>query len=172
MSTPTTQKLKSYKELYPLEITELSDEALPQLRKLAEAATFGRWRWFGDTDSKQIYLATQHAGRVFVMDFVRYGMQSAQPRFQDPEQHLMFKAHDLVEYEVCPDAGADRKDKRVYRATIGRINNPDAIYIEEFSPYTAIQLLDKIEALQQKVRSLEAAKPEHPSSATPTTDAE
>ena len=62
---------------------------MTDLRKLAEAAlvddkrcTPGPWEWFGNTKMREVYLATTHSGRVFVMDFVRWGMTNAQPRFQ------------------------------------------------------------------------------------------
>lgn len=51
-------------------------------RALADAATPGPWEWFGNTKQYEVYLATKHSGRRFVMDFVRWGMGGAQPRFQ------------------------------------------------------------------------------------------
>ncbi|MBY5917310.1 hypothetical protein HFO77_23230 [Rhizobium leguminosarum] len=44
--------------------------------------TPGPWAWFGNASSNSIYLATTHSGRRYVMDFVRWGMRGAQPRFQ------------------------------------------------------------------------------------------
>ena len=157
---PVPTQPKSWLELYPLELTTLKDEELPELRRVASEATLGEWKWFGNTDSKQFYLATQHAGRRFVMLFARYGMQNAQPVFQDLERHVMVKARDLVEYEVCPEAGPDAKDRRVYRRDIGRINHPDAIFMEQFSPYNALRLLNKIDELQDRIKELEAPDPD------------
>lgn len=42
--------------------------------------TPGPWGWFNYGDGR-IYLATPDRGRLIVMDFVRFGMQHAQPRF-------------------------------------------------------------------------------------------
>jgi hypothetical protein len=63
------------------------------------------------------------------MDFVRLGMQYAQPRFQRPDG-LMDKAATpgLPIFEVCPDAmSAD--DPRVYRDHIIGFRNGNAEFI-------------------------------------------
>jgi hypothetical protein len=44
--------------------------------------TEGPWQWFGNTKLNEVYLATKDRGRILVMDFVRWGMSGAQPRFQ------------------------------------------------------------------------------------------
>jgi hypothetical protein len=65
-----------------------------------------------------------------VMDFVRWGMQAAQPRFLNPadDGSWMFKASDMPIYQVAPDA-TSRDDRRVYRADIIGIRHPDAEFI-------------------------------------------
>lgn len=57
-------------------------EERAKLRKIAEAATPGPWQWFGNTKMHEVYLATPDRGRLLVMDFARWGMGGAQPRFQ------------------------------------------------------------------------------------------
>lgn len=42
--------------------------------------TPGPWDWFVRRTG-EVYLATPRMGHLIVMDFVRFGMQSAQPRF-------------------------------------------------------------------------------------------
>lgn len=74
--------------------------------------TPGPWGWFGNTEHGGLYLATVNDGRRLVMDFVRQGMQSAQPRFQ--VNGLMIPAVDLVKYEVA------------YRKDITGVDHPDA----------------------------------------------
>lgn len=86
--------------------------------------TPGPWRWFGNTNSKQIYLATPDRGRQYVMCFERWGMNSASPAFQC-DDHLMHRADELVTYEVFPDAKSP-DDPRLYRHDIVDINHPDA----------------------------------------------
>lgn len=61
--------------------------------------TPGPWAWFGNARHNSIYLATTHSGRRFVMDFVRWGMRGAQPRFQ-AEKGIMVDAKDLLQFEV------------------------------------------------------------------------
>lgn len=43
------------------------------------AHTPGPWEW--RTNGARIYLRTVHRGGLYIMDFVRRGMQGAQPRF-------------------------------------------------------------------------------------------
>jgi hypothetical protein len=47
------------------------------------AHTPGPWMWDVRPKSKTFRLITPHSGQLIVMDFVRWGMQSAQPRFSD-----------------------------------------------------------------------------------------
>jgi len=56
------------------------------------AHTPGPWKWRINRSTKRIYLT----GRgLTVMDFVRYGMSNAAPRFLDSE-HLMQRADELA----------------------------------------------------------------------------
>jgi hypothetical protein len=54
--------------------------------------TPGPWKWRINRATKRIYLV---ARGYTVMDFVRYGMSCAAPRFLDSE-HLMVRADDLA----------------------------------------------------------------------------
>src|SRR5690606_27785976 len=56
-------------------------DRLDEIKARANAATPGPWGWFGNTDVKDLYLATKQWGRHYVMGFRRWGMQSAQPEF-------------------------------------------------------------------------------------------
>lgn len=94
--------------------------------------TPGPWAWFGNASSNSIYLATTHSGRRYVMDFVRWGMRGAQPRFQ-PARGGMIDAKDLVKFEVGDGSvvgvEAAKKDGSVYRYDIRGINCADACLI-------------------------------------------
>lgn len=105
------------------------EQRVAAIRERAEAATPGPWHWAGNTDSKNIYLATwlKGLGRCIVMDFTRWGMQNARPRFSD--DLMMVKADTMVTYEVAPEA-TSRDDPKVYRADISGIRHPDAVLIE------------------------------------------
>jgi hypothetical protein len=91
--------------------------------------TPGPWGWFGNTQTNHIYLATKHGGRRYVMDFTRWGMRGAQPRFH-PERCGMVDVKDLVTFEVGQRSvvGVDqaKQDTSVYRYDIRGINHPDA----------------------------------------------
>jgi hypothetical protein len=56
--------------------------SLAVLQQAEQAMTPGDWQWFGNTKMSEVYLATVEHGRTFVMDFARWGMRNAQPRFQ------------------------------------------------------------------------------------------
>lgn len=87
----------------------------------------GGWAWFGGRD--HVFLGTKRGGRHYVMDFVRKGMKSAQPRFQI--KGCMHNAVDkLTTYEVGDgtargQAQADA-DPTVYRLDVSGIDHPDA----------------------------------------------
>lgn len=101
---------------------------LEAIEARANAATEGPWHWAGNTDVNRIYLATwvPGMGRCTVMDFSRWGMQSARPRFS--EDLMMVNADKRAVYEVAPEAKS-RDDQRVYRADIVGIDHPDAEFI-------------------------------------------
>lgn len=91
--------------------------------------TSGPWRWFGNTQTKEIYLATVDRGRQFVMDFVRWRRRYAQPRFQvhDGKLGIMVPSSKLCRYEVAKDiVGIHNKNADVYRQDITEIVHPDA----------------------------------------------
>jgi hypothetical protein len=90
--------------------------------------TPGPWAWFGSPDSRGFYLATTHSGRRYVMDFVRMGMNRAQPRFQ--VNGLMEDGKDLCQFEVAPHVigieAARKEGSGVYRKDITGFAHPDA----------------------------------------------
>lgn len=101
-------------------------DRLDEIKARAAAATPGPWRWRGNTDNRQIWLQTPRLCGMTIMDFERWGMQRAVPRFA--VDGLMHKADGMVVYEVAPDA-TSRKDPKVYRADITSIKHPDAEFI-------------------------------------------
>jgi hypothetical protein len=87
----------------------------------------GGWAWFGGRDD--LYLATNHGGRRYVMGFKRKGMRSAQPTFQIGG--IMHGAiDDLTEYAVGDGAARGQaeadKDPSVYRMDVKSVDHPDA----------------------------------------------
>lgn len=61
---------------------KMTTQELTTARALLALVPRGPWQWYGNTRTNEVYLATVNHGRVYVMDFARWGMQSAQPRFQ------------------------------------------------------------------------------------------
>lgn len=97
------------------------------IRRRADAASPAPWAWRGNVDGKHFRLAAKvRRGEATVMDFVRYGMQGAAPRFN--VSNLMDRADTLAVFAVCPEA-KDRSDPRVYRGDILGFRHPDAEFI-------------------------------------------
>ena len=98
-------------------------------RALLDAATSGPWRWYGDTSSQIIYLATVDRGRQYVMRFLRWGMRNATPTFTSRDSHMMEKAEHWAQYEVAPTA-TSKDDPRLYRHDFVGLRHPDAQLME------------------------------------------
>ena len=105
---------------------------IEEIRKRLEAATPGPWAWFGNTKVHSLYLATVRGGRVYVMQFARWGMGSAAPRFQ--VDHRMVRADTLVKYE------------QPYRKDVAGINHADADLIAN-APADIAFLLAEVDRL-------------------------
>lgn len=103
--------------------------SLKEIRARAEAASPGPWTWRGNVDTRSIYLTFNQPGLGWnsIMDFARWGMQSARPRFLI-EKFFMKDADDLAVFEVCRTA-TTRADRRVYRGDIVGFRHPDAEFI-------------------------------------------
>lgn len=92
-----------------------------------EGHTPGQWSWFGNAPH-DIYLATKHSGRTYVMGFSRWGFKGAQPVFCG--ERVMQDASELITFQVG-DRGvkgyaAAKADPSVYRYQIDGIDHPDA----------------------------------------------
>lgn len=140
----------------------MTDLDLDAIKARRDAATPGPWGWFGNTDVHSMQLATRHFGRLVVMSFRRWGMQSAQPTFAtgrtwktSPQSMFDFGhvgsmelASRLARYEVSPDA-PDRTHPSVYRADLNGIKHPDAEFIAH-----ARQDVDDLIAEVERLRAL------------------
>lgn len=106
-----------------------ADTRLTEIRTRAEAAAPGPWHWAGNTDVHHVYLANWRPGhgRCSVMDFGRWGMQGARPKFVT-DGFYVNDVNSLAVYEVAP-AATSRQDPRVYRADIIGLRHPDAEFI-------------------------------------------
>lgn len=123
-----------------------------EIRARADAAHKGPWGWFGNTKMKNVYLATKHSGRIYIMLFERWGMQSAKPIFQEQVGPGEYPQSGMpVVWEVAPDATSD-DDPRLYRHTIRSIRNPDAEFIAH-SRQDVDDLLAEIDRLNAELEN-------------------
>lgn len=111
---------------------------------IARAAWRGPWQWYGNTKSYSVYLASPHSGRRFVMDFERWGMTGAQPRFQDVN-HMMVRLSDLAKAE----SPLGPKFEVPYRRDFAGIGHPDATHIAANDPTTTLALIARIRELER-----------------------
>lgn len=129
---------------------------IEKLRALAEKATPGPWQWFGNTKMNEVYLATVNRGRRFVMDFVRWGMGGAQPRFQvsidgrDEAGGVMRSLAQLAEGDEnaagrLPPLGP--KFEASHRKQFTGIGHADAAFIAAANPAAVLALLDEVARL-------------------------
>jgi hypothetical protein len=91
--------------------------------------TPGPWSWFGNARNHEIYLATKHSGRHYVMGFRRWGMSGAQPMFQPADRGLV-PAERLLTFEVgdrdVRGVEQAKANDSVYRLDISGIDCADA----------------------------------------------
>lgn len=160
VATPTTEESPMTAETTTVP-TDTDTDPIDEIRGRLAAATPGPWGWFGNTDSRDVYLATRRFGRMTVMRFCRWGMSGAQPVFwvggELNERDRIFggravRAADLARYEVCPDATSP-DDPRVYRRDISGFRAPDAELIAHAPADIAILLaeIDRLRALAATV---------------------
>jgi hypothetical protein len=117
--------------------------------------TPGPWGWFGNKHG--FYLATERGGRIYVMDFVRMGMNRAQPRFQvrvDGKHGVMTEASELCTFEVADNVvgmkAAAQPGSGVYRTDINGFDHPDARVIA-----AAAQLLEALMLMVERAPSMD-----------------
>jgi len=75
------------------------------------AHTPGPWCWFVSRGTEDVYLATRHGGRKFVLGFERWGMQGAAPYFRTPQGPTA----SFMDFTTCDHNGCAQ-----------RIDHPDA----------------------------------------------
>lgn len=125
---------------------------LTELRALAEKATPGPWAWFGNTRVRHVFLGTTHSGRLFVMGFKRWGMNSAQPMFRNAPGDEGWLEDACPRYEVLGGRTVAEAGKEPYRHDIVGFDSADAAFIAAANPATVLALLDEIEALRAAER--------------------
>lgn len=114
---------------------------LDELERKAKAARPGPWQWYGNTKRYDAYLATVRGGRVFVMDFTRWGMTGGQPRFQVDQRMVALGNLAKDEHPMGPVFEAP------YRRDFAGIRHPDAEHISANDPTTTLALIARIREL-------------------------
>lgn len=124
-------------------------------RKICEAATPREWYWDANPKTKRIDLRSRYGIGDIVIDFVRYGMQGAAPRFNDCRVSdvnsgvgIMKRADEY--FEVIPG-------REHHARWAANINHPDAQFIAHFNPAKVAALLDEIADLKKRVNLLETS---------------
>lgn len=120
------------------------------LRELEAKATKGPWRWNVNLNSRHAYLESEGRGRGFeyVMDFARWGMGGAAPRFRSADD-LMVRVDELT--EVVP--GREHHAKW-YRT----VKHPDAeliVALRNAAP-ALLDLADRAQELERDVARADA----------------
>jgi len=115
---------------------------------VASAARPGPWQWYGNTKTQEVYLATTHSGRTFVMDFARWGMRWGQPRFQIDHRMVTLGELGSQEHPLGP------KFEVPYRRQFVGIGHPDATHIAANDPTTVLALVARIRELEGTVDQL------------------
>lgn len=135
----------------------LTPEREAEIRSTRAESSGGRWFWTGNTAYQRIFLARRVAGLglVSVMDFKRWGMQGAQPRFLT-DGWLMRPANDLAVWEVNRKA-TDPNDPSLYRHGIVGIRHPDATLMAEAPGYVD-DLLAEVDRLRGIIADLGGAQ--------------
>ncbi len=128
---------------------------LDELERKARVARPGPWGWYGNTKTHEVYLSTVHGGRVFVMDFERWGMRGAQPRFQIDHRMVALGALAKQEHPMGP------KFEVPYRRNFVGIGHPDAEHIASNDPSTTLALIARIRELKQSLALAASALEAH-----------
>ena len=97
-------------------------DALEEFRLLTEAATPAPWRWVISIQQRDIHLERNpKCGNEYVMDFVRWGMGGATPRFRTPACVM-----EQARFFAVPITGREHHSKW-YQG----MGHPDAVFIEK-----------------------------------------
>ena len=135
------------------------DTILGEVGRLNREATEGPWQWFGNTKTYSCCLATTHSGRMYVLDFTRWGMREAQPRFRWPVGANGGLMYDLAK---MPAECGPRFEVEYRRDFVG-INHPDAeliAYYRTACPILAdeiVRLRDDLAVVEKRSAGLVAA---------------
>jgi hypothetical protein len=123
-----------------------------KLKALALAASKGPWRWELNEDSKSAQLV---GGRPmfdkYVMDFARWGMGGAAPRFNDAIASGEYNIMERVE-----KYGAVVPGREHHANWFKDIDHPDAQWIAAANPATVLELISERDELRAEIEQMRA----------------
>lgn len=125
----------------------MTEQELAEIEKRWSKASKGAWIW--EVNPKYHTVSLKSRGGMVVMDFVRWGMGSAAPRFLD-ESHLLHRVDKLME----PIPGREHHSHWAQQ-----INHPDALAIAA-APEDARSLIAEVRRLNAEVERLKKQQEE------------
>lgn len=124
---------------------------IPALRQLCEAATKGPWTWNLNKKHRSVILEGVTGMHESVLDFRRWGMSGATPRFRNIA--IKYEPMEPAEKFAVPVEGREH-----HADWFQTINHPDAAFIA--TARTALPAaLAEIESLRAELAAARAAKP-------------
>lgn len=98
----------------------MTSEQWEEIQRVHASATPGPWHWGSDLKHKSIMLLAYRGMGNLIMDFVRWGMSGAQPRFRDGG--IMKKSSEMT--KVIPG-------REHHASWAQQLDHPDALLIEK-----------------------------------------
>ena len=121
----------------------MSDDELAEIEERWSKASNGAWIW--EVNPKYHTVSLRSRGGLVVMDFVRWGMGSAAPRFLD-ENHLLHRVDKLME----PIPGREHHSHWAQQ-----VNHPDAVAIAA-APEDVRSLLAEVRRQRDENRAMQS----------------
>ncbi|UXY13826.1 ead/Ea22-like family protein [Chitiniphilus purpureus] len=144
-------RLARFGVIVPVEVRETNHD---ELRRLAQAATPGPWRWEVNAKHKSMQLVggiPQYD--LTVMDFERWGMGGAVIRLRELSEagmNIMYRVCDRLDW-IVPFAGREH-----HEGWCADIDHADARLIAAANPATVLALLDELDATKRECSALAA----------------
>jgi hypothetical protein len=122
---------------------------LDEIKARLAASTPGPWEWTVNLEGHAVHIVSATSGRLYVMDFVRWGMSNAQPRFRNADC-LMVPVH-----EVSAVVEGREHHAKWYRT----VDHPDAQLIAH-APTDLAALVKAVEEVRAECVAIAAEVPE------------
>lgn len=122
----------------------MTNEQIEGLKKLAEAASPGAWRWEMNESSKSVALVGgRPAFDKTVMDFTRWGLNGAAPRFNDAVASGEYNIMERAEKYAAQVPGREH-----HANWFKTVTHPDAAFIAAANPAAIKELLSELTTLR------------------------